>query len=102
MIIEGKRKPQFEVRKKRGENKLYLILKMKSLSPYVMSTDWHIPQQYGGKLAITPPRWQDCYNVSWRNIPEGIQKAFLKCIQYIEKNGTPIENDEHVFPGYGA
>lgn len=97
MIVEGKRKTQFQVWKKRGDKKLYLILKVKP-SPCNMFTNWHIPQEHEGKLAITPPSWKDCYNISWRDISPKNQKAFLKCIQYIEKNGTPMENDENIFP----
>jgi hypothetical protein len=37
------------------------------------------------------------YEISFRKLPDDVKLQVIECITYIEKNGTPMENDESVF-----
>jgi len=103
VVDEGKRRraARFECWRERGTDNYYLTLLINSTShPHLYHRChgiWNIPVEYGGKLATTAPRYQDCYNVSWRKLKPEFAAKVLVAIKYIEANGTPHENDEHVF-----
>jgi len=103
MLFDKKKRTQFFVYRKRGEKpaQFYLILLVNSRTypnaPKKHYGLWHLPFKYKGELAVTAPRWQDCYEVSQRKLPEDIDKQVRICINNILEKGTPLENDESIF-----
>lgn len=106
MLVDGKRKEGFEVWRRRGVSppQYHLILRINSRTwPHVARRNprargpWELPLESGGQLACTPPSYADCYEVSFRQLPEAIKAQVRRCIQHIETHGTPHENDESVF-----
>lgn len=102
MMIDGKRKPGFEVWRHKG--KLFLMMLVNSRLPLHRPAHpirswgwWHIPFQGGGKMAMTGPKFSQCRTVPWRKLSPEVQAKVKRCIAYIERHGTPIENDESVF-----
>jgi len=100
MIIDKKRKSSFSVWKRRGEptanlDAYYLILLERDLGRFYGY--WHIPLEYNGDLAMTPPRRSECYEVSWRKVPEALKSGIRACVKRIEEAGTPMDRDEHIY-----
>lgn len=98
MIVDRKRKTAFQTFKMRGENKYVLHLYSHKLpngkKPY---QEVNIPLEYGGKLAVTPSRWQDRYEVSFAKLPDDVKEQVRVAVAHIESQGTPMDNDESVF-----
>lgn len=63
----------------------------------------NISLEYGGKLATTvgdvfgTGEKIERYEISFAKLPDDVKKQVVEAIDYIEKNGTPMENDESVF-----
>ena len=63
----------------------------------------NISLEYGGKLATTvgdvfgTGEKIERYEISFAKLTDDVKKQVVKAIDYIEKNGTPMENDESVF-----
>lgn len=81
--------------KKRGESKLYLVLLIPFTSPGKPHGWFEI--SYGGKLASTAPNYRECYEVHYSRQTQEFRDQATEAIEYILKNGTPIDNDESVF-----
>ena len=99
MIINGKRIQYFQTYKIIGQNKYELCFAKEEARHKV----YNIPLEYGGKLATS---LGDHYydgtrikrrQVSFKQLPFDVKKQVIAAIDYIELNGTPMENDQHVF-----
>lgn len=101
MIIDGKRKQDFCVWKRRGKpasdlDAYYLVILVQEGRHRGW---WHVPVGYHGDLAATPPPMAECYEVSWRRVPGVLKPSIRACVKRIEDHGTPIERDEHIYGG---
>ncbi len=93
MIVDRKRKPNFQTYKcrTRGKGQAFLLYAECSKG---YARLWDIPLEYGGKLAQTPPPLHTLRPIGLRSLcPESAEQV-RECIAYIEKNGDPIQNDE--------
>ena len=95
MIIDRKRKANFQTFKVRGESTYVLHLMAKAPGGYCQW--WDIPLKYGGQLATTPHDHRTIYAVSFAKLPESVREKVRLAVAYIETNGTPMENDEHIY-----
>jgi len=105
MIIEinGKRtrRIDFQTYKIIGMDKYELHYYKKGQKPIVWPVNIFL--EYGGELAGTiGDVWGNDtpikrYEISFNKLPDNIKKQVIECIKYMEKNGTPMENDESVF-----
>lgn len=105
MIVEinGKRKRKlyFQTHKIIGKNQYELHYYKRGQTPGTRPVN--ICLNRGGKLAMSIG---DVFGsgekikrreVSFRKLPNEVKQQVLEAIDYIEKNGTPMENDESVF-----
>lgn len=101
--IDGKRKRKlhYQTYKIIGRNEYELHYHKRGQMPGTRPVS--ICLEYGGKLAMSIG---DVFGsgekirrreVSFRKLPDNIKLQVLTAIDYIEKNGTPMENDESVF-----
>ena len=114
MIIAGKRKQGFEVWRRRGVRPPYyylmFLVNSRTIPIYFDSEKvsaprcwhrwrgwWHVPLEHGGKLAVTGPQKEECYPVSYRELPPNVQAKVRRAIRYTEIHGTAFENDEHIY-----
>lgn len=96
MIIDQKRKANFQTFKVRGSPKY--VLHLLSAAPGCHRQWWNIPLEHGGKLAVTPRNYRTIYEVSFAKLPDDeTREKVRQAVAYIETNGTPMENDEHIF-----
>ncbi len=94
MLIDRKRYRRFQTVRLRGSSAYELRLYARGV--------WDIPLQYGGRLAMTARSRNQTYEVSFARLPADVQDQVRKAVAHIEANGTPMDNDEHVFgPDYG-
>jgi len=114
MIIDHKRYQMFELRKVRrdyeqapayaSEGHLALIY-TKTPKYGGRAERWLIPLRHGGKLAMSFPVVQTLgasYDISFAKLTEAQRQQVREAVQYIVKNGDPIDNDESVFAGMGG
>ena len=103
MIVEingkRKRKLHFQTHKIIGRKQYELHYHKRNSGVFPVQ----IVLEYGGKLAMSIG---DVFGndekirrreVSFRKLPDEIKKQVLAAIDYIEKNGTPMENDESIY-----
>lgn len=90
-------KHSLHVMKLRGNPKLYLML----LVPFTKEGEthgwFHVPEEYGGKLAMTGPSTREMINVHYSRQPDEFKRLAGIAVEYIDNLGTPIENDESIF-----
>ena len=98
MIMNGKRKLDFQLYKVRANRNgyVYLIYTERSRG---FPREWNIPLEYGGKLATTPPAMDTLRPIGIRSLCDSSAAQVTTAVEHIEKNGDPIQNDEHVFAG---
>ena len=101
MIVDRKRKLNFQTYKIKGKNEYELHL-LSNFTGHIQLSN--IPLEYGGKLAtnVGDIRGLDNekierYEVSFRKLPDNIKEQVRIAIKYIENNGTPMENDESIY-----
>ncbi len=100
MIVDRKRKIGFQTYKIKGK-KVYELHLLSKFEGYRKA--YNIPLEYGGKLAtsvgdITGNNEKiERYEVSFRKLPDTVKEQVRVAIKYIEDNGTPMENDEHIY-----
>jgi len=105
MIVEingkRKRKLHFQTHKVIGKNQYELHYHKRGQTPGTMPVK--IELKYGGKLATSIGTHFGSgekikrYEISFRKLPDEVKQQVLEAIDHIEKNGTPMENDESVF-----
>jgi len=101
MIIDGKRHLGFQTYKVRGEDKYHLLILVNSQCWPLLADRfrgwWDIALGCHGQLAMTPPSFDKIYEVSFRKLPDDVKHQVREAVAYIEKKGTPMENDEPIF-----
>ncbi len=105
MIVEingkRKRKLHYQTYKIIGKNEYELHYHKRGQTPGTMPVK--IDLKYGGKLASSiggvfgSGEKIKRYEISFRQLPDKVKQQVLEAIDYIENNGTPMENDESVF-----
>ncbi len=95
MIIEIKgkrtRKEKFQTHKIIGKNEYELRYTDRTKLQEV-----NICLKWGGKLA-TGIGDRERREISFNKLPVDVKQQVITAIQYVENNGTPMENDESVF-----
>jgi hypothetical protein len=94
MIVNKRRKPDFQTWKRRGRNGATYLLYTRREKPRGI---WNIPLEYGGRLAMTAPPLSETRPVALNRLSEEEQQQVIEAIAYIEENGDPIDNDESIF-----
>ena len=94
MIVDRKRKQNFQTYKIKGE-KVYELHLLSDFEGY--KKEYNISLKYGGKLATSIGDGYERYEVSFRKLPDTVKEQVRVAIKYIEDNGTPMENDEHIY-----
>jgi hypothetical protein len=105
MIVEingkRKRKLHFQTHKVIGKDQYELHYHKRGQTPGTMPVK--ICLNRGGKLAMSIGTHFGSgekikrYEISFRRLPDKVKEQVKEAIDYIEKNGTPMENDESIF-----
>ena len=105
MVIDKKRYTRFSLAKIIGTDRIELHLLADNYNGYKQL--YNIPLGYGGKSATSigdiryGPNMVEIpikrYSISFDKLSEKLKEKVRKDVFYIEKNGNPIENDEHIF-----
>lgn len=102
--IDGKRKRKlyYQTYKILGRNDYELIYHKRNKGG-LLCMPVSIVLKYGGKLAMSVGSHFGSgekikrREVSFRKLPDNVKQQVLTAIDYIEKNGTPMENDESIY-----
>ncbi len=105
MIVEingkRKRKLHFQTHKIIGRKQYELHYHKRGQTPGTWPVN--ICLKYGGKLAVSVGDHRGDggkimrREISFNKLPDDVKKQVVEAITYMEKNGTPMENDESVF-----
>lgn len=99
MIIDGRIIPNFQTHKIVGQN----VYELHFFNKEVKLEVFDIPLEYGGKLATHKKDFfEDGTRIErqlfpFDLLPIDVKKQVIIAIGYITCNGTPMQNDQHIY-----